>query len=510
MLTRNGGVLSAAEAAAHAAGRRIDVYVEGDVPSDVLDDLLATGIVREIVPCGHPADLALVWFTGQPMHTTGFLCPNGVVLYDPKGIRPIDAARAARQAWVDVQPWVLPLDGEQAFSQGMILTSGAYRDDVPRLSASMPVNMEEHDVERVLASFLPVVQEWVVGVDEKSTDRTLEIVSRYAEVVFRFRIEPWSFAEARNQGIHRCAFPWIFETEGHEHLDLDSLGALRVLGNLRLPQGVLMVLRDTGGGDPNAGECFFFPWVFRNHPTLRFSDQGGVHNALEMDAFGAAVGAKEPIAVRIPGTLRTVHKPHPVNRKIRDAQREDMNRKALDGYVDQGGQRKSRALFYSSQEHASAGDIRTAIRRTIEYLRTKDRFGEQMYEAHLRLGEYLLTLKKPRLAIPIFKRALPLDTNRVEAEIALGDALQLVGDVEGARQVYAKAAGVPMPVYANLFLRKSYYRGSPWRGLAATCFALGDHDGALQAAKNALLFDATDEVARKIVVHLAPESVRMA
>ena len=492
------------DAVAEARGRRLTLCATEGVPRSAMQAVLMSGSVRRIVPPGEVADYLLAWWEpGTSLRTVGFLCRSAGILFDPKTAAPLEVKMRALESWVGVQAHVLPLDGDQALSEGLVTAGNDLAAEIPRFSCSMPVNMEENDVERVLASFLPIAWEWVVGVDAKSTDRTLEIVERYADVVFRFNIDPWSFAAARNETLARCSAPWIFQTEGHEHLHPDSVFALRAVGRLELPMGVVMVERDTGGGNPNGGETFFFPWIFRNHPTLRFSDTGGVHNALEMEPFAEAMKAPEGVAMRFRDFLRTIHKAHPVNRGLRDKQREDMNRKALEGYVDAGGARSPRALFYAAQEHASAGDLRSATRAAVRYIRTGDAFREQMYEAHVRLGEFLVMLKHPRLAIPILRRALPYDTNRIEADVVLADALKMAGDLEAARQCYAKAAGVMPPTYANLFIRKTYYRSLPWRGLAATCFELGQYGDAIRAARCALHFDPSDEVALKVQDALA-------
>lgn len=494
--------LACVEGSAQSAGRRIDLLLAGGVPAAVLRAIFLTGAVRRVVAPGETADLALIHLGAEgPSDDVGYLAPNACVLFDPKALPPIQAIRTVRRWYVDQQAWVFPLDGEAAFTEGVILASQSMRSDIPRISCSMPVNLERHDVERVLASFLPVAQEWVVGVDEKSNDGTLDVVSRYAEVVFRFRIEPWSFAEARNRTVERCSFPWIFQTEGHEHLDPGAIGSMRILSEIHLPQGVLMVARDVKGGEQGENDqVFYFPWVFRNHPAMRFRDTNGVHNYLDVDAYSKAIDAKEPVVVRADPSIRTVHKAHPTNRTARATQRHEMNREALDTFASSEAPSvtRARALFYAQQEHASAGDLRKATRVGIEYLRTKDRFHEQLYEGHIRVAEYLISIGKPRLALWIAKRALPLDTNRVEAEVIVGDALQVIGDLEGARQAYAKAAGVPMPAYSHLFVRKRYYEGGPWRGLASVCARLGDFAKAKSAATAALIFEPDDKQCQEL------------
>lgn len=481
--------------------RRISIRIHGNVESDTISACLRSGAVEEIRADDEIVDMALVQLPCDEaeLARAAWLGANAVLTFDPREYAPVEARRAALRWWPEIQPWVFPLDGPDAFSCGVIACSPSMQAGAPRFSATMPVNLEEHDVERVLASFFPVAQEWVVGVDVKSTDGTLGIVERYADEVFRFDIQPWSFAEARNRCIDRCAYPWVFMTEGHEHLDPGSIAPLRNVGAIGLDQGVVMVVRDTGGGDPNAGEQFSFPWIFRNHPELRFVDQNGVHNALQMDGYAESIEAKGPVCVRLPGVIRTYHKAHETNRQQRHEQRLGMNRDALDATADAGGPKRGRALFYAAQEHASAGDLRTAIRRMVAYLREGDTFHEQVYEAYFRLGEYLYHLQKPRLAASVLRHGIPFDLKRCEIELLMADCYVLAGDDETARQLYAKAAGVPLPHHSTMFIRNAHYRSLPWLGLSMCCHRLGERGKAANAAQACLSFDAGNETARKIL-----------
>lgn len=523
----------AAETAVQAAqlcARRLDLRVFGGVGSPLVRDILRTGAVRSILGEGEIADFGLVDLgscSDDELREAAWCSMNAVLIFDPKTLAPIEAKRRALRWWPDMQVWVLPVEGENPFSGGVISVSSGIKADIPRISATMPVNLEENDVERVLASFLPIVQEWVVGIDVKSTDGTREIVERYADRTFTFDIEPWSFAEARNRCIDRCSQSWVFMTEGHESLDPSAIGGIRNVAGVGIHQAVIMIGRDTGGSDPTAGEYFHFPWLFRNHPSFRFKDQNGVHNALAMEGYAESVVTDEspcgncatvrgkhaesapalcdawepePICVRMPGVLRTFHKAHVSNRAQRHVQRTAMNREALDATADETTDaQRARALFYSAQEHASAGDVRTAIRRAISYIREGDTFREQVYEAHLRLGEYLLHIQKPRFAIGILRRGLPFDLHRAEIYVFLGDAHMMVQDHEAARQCYAKAAGTPIPNYSPMFVRKAFYRATPWQGLANACLALGELGKARNAARACLSLDPGNEAAQAVL-----------
>lgn len=94
-----------------------------------------------------------------------------------------------------------------------------------RLSLCMIVKNEENCISRCLNSVKDVVDEMII-VDTGSTDRTVEICSKFGAKVLNF---PWngSFADARNYGIDRATGDWILWLDADEELDPDDVTQIK-------------------------------------------------------------------------------------------------------------------------------------------------------------------------------------------------------------------------------------------------------------------------------------------
>ena len=101
------------------------------------------------------------------------------------------------------------------------------------LSTFLVVKDEAPTMRRALESVLPVTDQYVIGIDDKSTDGTREIVHAFAEEnpdkefdIYEFTWEN-HFAKARNAAIERCTKEWIFQLDGHEYLYRGSINMMR-------------------------------------------------------------------------------------------------------------------------------------------------------------------------------------------------------------------------------------------------------------------------------------------
>jgi tetratricopeptide (TPR) repeat protein len=65
---------------------------------------------------------------------------------------------------------------------------------------------------------LPFCDEIVVGVDNKTTDKTKEIAEKYADDVFLFEWQN-DFSAARNRLSRRIKTDWVFWLDGHEYVE---------------------------------------------------------------------------------------------------------------------------------------------------------------------------------------------------------------------------------------------------------------------------------------------------
>ena len=98
----------------------------------------------------------------------------------------------------------------------------------------MVVRDEAETLASAIESVLPVVDEVVIGVDEASTDDTLEIARRYATAgkLFTFVWED-DFAAARNLALQRASGSIVLILDGHEFCPDDSHPTAGYLARMR-------------------------------------------------------------------------------------------------------------------------------------------------------------------------------------------------------------------------------------------------------------------------------------
>jgi GT2 family glycosyltransferase len=116
----------------------------------------------------------------------------------------------------------------------------------PRVSLTMIVRNEEHNLPACLASVRDLVDEAVV-IDTGSTDRTRAVAQSFGVVVGEF---PWvdDFAAARNAALDAATEEYAFWMDADDRLDEENRGKLRALFDAL-----------TGGNDAYVVKCLCVP-----------------------------------------------------------------------------------------------------------------------------------------------------------------------------------------------------------------------------------------------------------
>ena len=116
--------------------------------------------------------------------------------------------------------------------------------------------------------------EIVIGVDRKSSDETLKISKKYADVLFRFN---WhnSFSEIRNKLIGRSSGRWILVSDGHEIWHgIENIAEILLVAPAQI-NALAFMLRMNPSEGSSIGQQLR---LFRNIPEIRY--EGAVHNRL--------------------------------------------------------------------------------------------------------------------------------------------------------------------------------------------------------------------------------------
>ena len=104
------------------------------------------------------------------------------------------------------------------FSKRILMTIDVGEKNDNLISLVMPVKNEALGLENAILSCLDFVDNVVVSVDDASTDKTLEIAKRYADVVKSYKWEN-SFCKARNFAQEGVKTEWVLALDGHEFVE---------------------------------------------------------------------------------------------------------------------------------------------------------------------------------------------------------------------------------------------------------------------------------------------------
>lgn len=161
------------------------------------------------------------------------------------------------------------------------------------LSLCMIVRNEEELLGQCLEGARPYVDQIVV-VDTGSTDGTLEIAARYAEILDHF---PWvdDFSAARNASLEHADGDWTLVLDADEFVDPETFGRMRELMADPTVDGYLLqhynYTNEPWNGRSEvpaanryaAGYKYFetdpILRLFRNHPGIRFA--GSIHETVD-------------------------------------------------------------------------------------------------------------------------------------------------------------------------------------------------------------------------------------
>lgn len=368
---------------------------------------------------------------------------------------------------------------------------------IPTLSTFLILKDEAQTVARAIESVLDITTQFVIGIDEKSSDSTEEIVrdlaSRYTEKTWDIYSFAWEnhFARARNRAIHRCAGDWIFQLDGHEYLKPGSGPMVRWYTQNTDPQvwlvSVMMHLEPDRYGIP---EIFFVQHhLWRNAHDIHYVNAS--HNAIPLEVV--------PDHRRLrTNDIVIVHQRPKENAQTRRRQRRQMNIPNFQHTLEQEPD-DPRSLFYLAQSLVDAGRPAEAIPYYRRYLQVSTH-EEEKYEAAIKLGEIHAILKDNEQAAEAFHLALRIMPTRAEAPFNLGllaktridglneELLDSDGSIadplrrqqylnrlhqitEEASRWYYIAAGTPPPV-TSYFLRGPIYTYLPHLELARLHAAL--------------------------------------
>ncbi len=290
------------------------------------------------------------------------------------------------------------------------------------VSLCMIVLDEAETLQRAIESVLPVVDEIVIGVDDRTSDDSETIAEGFPGKVLRFRWED-DFSAARNQMLSHCTGDWVLILDGHEVLRESCLPLfLKMLDALPEETEAVGFKLKMQAEDNNVSGLQLR--LFRNNRRIRY--KGDVHNVIECDKE-KTIGFADIVIDH----LRPLH-----NRKSREKQRNELVPRKMEEALAKNP-RDAKALYYLGIHAHERKDYHRAIEYYRRYLDCSEGglTAEIAEDAEKNKGLQAGTFSAVS-ACSAVNPVLPTDEERYKVIWHLGRALYRAGDEKSAREAF--------------------------------------------------------------------------
>lgn len=336
-----------------------------------------------------------------------------------------------------------------------------------KISLCMILKNEAKTIEQSLQSVIPIIDEFIIGIDKSTTDLTAQIVEKTLANHIHVIIEQFEwqddFAKARNHFIDKASNPYVFILDGHEYLTTESISYLEQFKKTDAEPDVVdvnvFIQRDNGS------QSFFQqPRLFRNHIRYDYA----IHNTiLHMDNRTV-----------MPQVI-IMHDQPAERQKARIEQKAGMNVRRLEKLYEQTGE--SRHCFYIGNTYYEQGKFGQAIDWYKRYI-TESTFESERYQARLFLSECYKKSGMMEKSKDVLFDCFQDESYRNEHMMALGDYYYERGHYRNAEHYYRLASSISLPM--NFFMiEKDFYTWLPWHKIMQACMKQGDVEGTLSAIK---------------------------
>jgi tetratricopeptide (TPR) repeat protein len=340
------------------------------------------------------------------------------------------------------------------------------------ISLCIIVKNEEDWIEGAVQSVRSIVSEVIIA-DTGSTDSTPSRVNTLAD---KFLKLPWtdSFAEARNATLLRASEPWILVLDADERIAPRDLPVIANAVKANTADGYHLIQRNYVSGNhilgwtPNQSdyeEGFRYPGyvdnplirLFRSSPEIRF--RGSVHEIIDPTKLPSHFKFSSiPAVIHHYGKVRGDERVQAKQRfylalGLKKVEEEPANAKA---YFDLGIQyqelgrhaeacacfdqtfemtRLPAALLYWAMSEKNLKQYESSASLLSRALR----LGLDTFEVHLELGNVRLAQGELEKARDEYAKCLGIQRNNPVATFNHGLALRKMGDLQGAEEFYERA-----------------------------------------------------------------------
>ena len=307
-----------------------------------------------------------------------------------------------------------------------------------------------------------VVDEWIIGIDDKCTDNTEEEVIDFFSkgdnvVIYKYTWND-SFAEARNIGMDKATGDFILIMDGHEFIP-ESWFNITEKKQINSQQTLKKVKESIEPTVDTAFVCLYQQPFIGETPNNYFMQpriyRNGKGKNGEMIRYGRAahnvIRNTDPANdVFFPECI-ILHDAPEENRKERAEQRLKMNEKVFKDELKEKPD-DLRALFYLGNTLMEAKKFDEAVKSFDTYIDKQKMFNSELYQALIHKGLCHKELKETNKAMESYYTAMKVSCDRRDAYIVIGDLYFDKENYEKALQTYIQAMGIdpkPSKMFSN-------------------------------------------------------------
>jgi len=380
-----------------------------------------------------------------------------------------------------------------------------------KLSVCYILKNEGETIYRSLDSVKTFVNEYIIGIDESTTDNTREEVERFfnenQEIKKEIYNYTWgdSFADARNEGMDKATGTHILIMDGHEYIPEKWFN---ITENKQIPMHVCMpkILEQIEKSECDEGFLHLYQQPFVGEiPNNYFLQPRIYRNGIGKDGknkmrFGRAAhnvirNSDPEKALQFPEII-IIHDAPKENRDERAKQRAKMNIEQLEKDLEKKPD-DVRALFYLGNTHMEVSEHEKALAAFQRYIDCNGPNTSEKYQVYFHMALENRALKRNAQAMDCLHHAMRIQPMRRDAYIIAGDICTDNDDHERALHYYNTCL-IINPELSRMFSNGATSTWMPYQRAAYAYESMGKIEKAVSHLRRAMRFVQTPEWEEKI------------
>jgi len=337
------------------------------------------------------------------------------------------------------------------------------------LSLCVICKNEEENIGNLLESVKGNLFDEIIIVDTGSSDNTLNICKEYTDTVFSFK---WinDFSAARNYSFSKAKSSFIMWLDSDDViLSKDYQKLLELKKNLR-NSPIWLMKYEYAHDEFGKSICSFYrERIIKRSLNLKWQEP--IHEYLPLDAPYQKVDIE----------IHHRKKHSTSNRNIF----------LLEKLVEKNPL-VARNVFYLGKEYYDNGQVKKGIQKLEQFIKMKDAWNENKYNAFLRIASYYKELKQYSLATEYCWKALKVNELKADAYCTMGDIAMDTESWHNGIHWFKIATNMIRPHDALDMVEPKYYTWLPNLQLCLCYNYLGDVFNAAKVNETALSYRPVD------------------